>query len=134
MARTQSVELSQPMIITKETRPDPLIHRKINKSPVNPDSIEGITRETDKKVFGTFVNIETPGQPAKICAKLYNGMEYFEKVMEDSVQYTIPLSVSRFINERCSYDQHSYIQDEKGAPIKTGKKVPRYKFMVEMVA
>ncbi len=134
MAKTPQTHLGQQLIVPEEIYNDPLIHKKINRNVVNGDSIEALTRETDKKVIGTFVNIETPGQPAKICAKLYKGMEYFNQVLVDSEKYTIPLSVARFINERCSYEQHSYIQDEKGNPIKTGKKIPRYKFMVEMVA
>lgn len=117
-----------------EVKNDPLIHRKINKHAVNTESIYAMTPESDKKVVGTFMNIECPGQPAKISCKIYRGMEYFSKVFEDQERCTIPLSVSRFINEDVGYDQHSYLQDEKGNPIKTGKKQPRYKFMVEMVA
>jgi len=122
------------MIVPQETKQEPLVHRRINKTPVNKDSIEAMTRETDKNVKGTFVNIETPGQPAKISGKYYKGMEYFSQVMEDSQTYTIPLSVARFINERCFSEQHSYLLDEKGNPIKSGKKQPRYKFMIEMAA
>ncbi len=119
------------MIIPKETRTDPLIHRKINKTPKNLDSIEAITPDTDRDVFGTFVNIECPGQPAKVSAKLYKGMQYFSQTLEDGQQYKIPLSVARFINERCKYEQHTYLTDEKGSPLKTGKFMPRYKFMIE---
>jgi hypothetical protein len=122
------------MITPQETKKDPLIHKRINKTPVNNESIEALTRATDKKVVGTFVNIESPGQPAKICGKYYKDMEYFAKVFEDQERCTIPISVARFINERCYYEQHSYLQDEKGNPIKSGKTQPRYKFMVEMSA
>lgn len=122
------------MIVPQETKKSPLIHKKINQSPVNTDSIEGMTKETDKKVSGTFVNIECPGQPAKICGKFYKEMEYFTKVFEDQEKCTIPLSIARFINERCYYEQHSYLQDEKGNPLKTGRKTPRYKFMIEYMA
>jgi len=126
--------MSQKMITPREVRRDPLTHLRINKTPVNKDSIEAMTPETDKKVHGTFVNIECPGQPGKVCGKYYQGMQYFEKVFEDGQQYTIPLSVARFINERCKYEEHSYLVDEKGEPIKTNKFRPRYKFMIEMVA
>jgi len=122
------------LIVPTETKNDPLIHRKINKTVVNGDSIEAMTPATDKKVYGTFVNIECPGQPGKISAKLYKGMQYFSQTFEDGVQYTIPLSVARFINERCQHEKHSYLQDEKGNPLKSGMKTPRYKFMIEMAA
>jgi hypothetical protein len=121
------IEPSRPVDMTS------IIHSKINKTPVNKESIEAMTRETDKKVIGTFVNIECPGQPAKVCGRYYKGMEYFSKVFEDGERCTIPMSVSRWINERSAYDQHSYLQDERGNPIKTGKKQPRYKFMVEQI-
>lgn len=104
------------------------IHKRINRSPVNVDSIEAITPETDRMVTGTFSNIECPGQPAKICAKLYRDMEYFAQTFEDGQNYTIPLSVARWINERCFFTQNTHLLDEKGQPIKGTKKIPRYKF------
>ena len=123
------------LIMPSETKSDPLIHRRINKTPVNKDSIEAMTPETDKKVFGSFVNIECPGQPAKISGKYYKGMPYFSEVFKDGERYTVPFSVSRFINERCCYDEHSYIQDHNGMPIKNPRPRPRYKFIIEsMVA
>lgn len=109
----------------------PLIHSRINRFPVNKDSIEAMTKETDKNVVGTFVNIETPGQPAKICCRYYKGQEFFNQVFEDGEKYTIPLSVARHINERCFYEPHSYILDDEGNPIKGTKKQPRYKFTAE---
>ena len=119
------------LIVPNEERKDPLIHRKINKSAVNVESIEAITPQTDKKVRGTFVNIECPGQPAKVSAKLYKGMEYFSQVLEDGSIYTIPWSVARYINERIKADKHSYLTDPNGNPIKENKQIPRYKFMIE---
>lgn len=109
----------------------PLIHSRINKSAVNIDSIEALTKETDRMVKGTFVNIECPGQPAKISCKFYKGMEYFAQTLQDGESYTIPMSVARFINERCKYEVHSHLTDEKGNPLKTGKFTPRYKFTAE---
>jgi hypothetical protein len=122
------------MIIPTETKSDPLIHRRINRMPVNKDSIEAMTPETEKKATGTFINVECPGQPAKVCGKFYRGQEFFCKTFEDNEHCTIPLSVARFINERCQLEEHSYLLDEKGNPIKTGKKKARYKFMIDMVA
>jgi hypothetical protein len=104
------------------------IHKPLNKTCVNPDSIEAMTPETDRMVHGTFVNVEYPGQTAKVCCRYYKGQNYFEKVFEDGEDYTIPLSVARHINERCFHEQHSFLQDERGQPLKSGKKVFRYKF------
>ena len=102
-----------------------------NKKPVNKDSIEGITKETDRIVTGTFVNIECPGQSAKICGRYYKGMDFFIKTFMDGEKCSIPLSVARFINERCHYDQHSFLMDDKGQHIKNTKPVARYKFLAE---
>ncbi len=120
--------IAEPTVKVKRT---PLIHAKANKTPVNKDSIEGMTRETDKTVRGTFMNVEYPGQTARVCGKYYKGMEYFAQTFQDGEVYSIPLSVARFINERCYSEQHTYLQDEKGNPLKTGKKITRYKFIIE---
>jgi len=112
----------------------PLISPIANKTPVNITSIEAMTPDKEKNVVGTFVNIECPGQPAKICGRYYRGMQYFEKVINDNERVTIPYSVSRYINERCMYEQHHYSLDEQGNPQKVSKTTARYKFIVEQVA
>ncbi len=109
----------------------PLVHKKINRYAVNTDSIEAMTPETDKLITGTFVNVECPGQTAKICGKYYKGMDYFCKVLNDNERVNIPLSVARFINERCAYEEHTHILDAQGNPVKGNKKRPRYKFLIE---
>ena len=123
--------MAKGMISTVETRQDPLIHKKTNRTKVNINSIYGMTPETDYKVRGQYVNVEYPGLPQKISVKLYNGMPYFNEVLKDGEETVIPLSVARFINEDLGYDQHSYLTDDKGNPLKTGKKVPRGKFIIE---
>ena len=121
----------QKMIIPKEERVDPFFLRKQNKTAINKDSIEGMTRETDKMVTGTFINVECPGQPAKICCKYYKNMPYFSDTFHDNERRTIPLSVARHINERCFFEEQKYILDESGAPLKNPKPRHRYKFVSE---
>jgi hypothetical protein len=123
--------MTKGLIVPVETKTDPLVHRRINRAPVNVESIEAMTPDMDKKVRGTFVNIECPGQPAKISCKLYKGMQYFSETFLDNGTYTIPLSVARHINERCKAFKHSYLMDDKGNPIKEEKPTARYKFIVE---
>jgi len=43
-----------------------LLLTKKNLTPVNTDSIEAMTPETDYDVVGTFVNIEAPGVAQKV--------------------------------------------------------------------
>lgn len=117
------------MIIPKEQRVRVDTHQ--NHTPVNNDSIEGMTPEKDHPVKGSFTNIECPGQPAKISCRYYKGMQPFSKTFEDGEKATIPLSVARHINERCYYEEHSYLLDDEGNPLKTGKTKPRYKFIPE---
>jgi hypothetical protein len=121
--------MAKGLIVPQERKA--LVAGPINKTPVNKDSIEGMNRETDRKVGGEFVNIEAPGQPAKVCGKYYKEMNYFEKVFNDGEKCVIPLSVARFINERCFYNKHGYILDAQGNSIKEEKATPRYKFIIE---
>jgi hypothetical protein len=123
--------MAKGMIQTFEQVRDPLIHKKMNKTAVNTHSIVAMTPETDYKVKGQYVNVEYPGLTQKISVKLYPGMPYFNEVLEDGKTCIIPLSVARWINEEMGYDQHSYITDDKGTPIKSGKKIPRGKFIIE---
>jgi hypothetical protein len=90
-----------------------------------------MTPEKEKKVTGTFINVEYPGQPAKICGRYYKGMQYFSKTFLDGEKAEIPLSVARFINERCHHTKHDNLTDEKGNSIKQDRTFPRYKFMIE---
>ena len=121
------------LIVPIEEKKDPLIHRKINRKPIHTDSIEAMTPEKDKMVYGQFLNVECPGQPAKISGKYYRGMEYYSEVMEDGKKYKIPLSVARFINERCMHFKHTHLMDEKGNPIKSDVPTARYKFIIEQM-
>jgi len=123
--------MAKGMISTLETRSDPLIHKRIGKTPVNTNSIYAMTPEKDYKVRGQFVNVEYPGLSQKISVKLYPGMPYFCETLKDGDTCIIPLSVARFINEDLGYDQHSYLTDDKGNPLKSGKKIPRGKFIIE---
>lgn len=123
--------MAKGMTSTMETKTDPLIHRKIGKTPVNMHSINAMTPESDHKVIGTFVNVEAPGCTQKVSLKLYKGMQYFNEVLHDNEKCTIPFSVARYINEEFAKDEHSYLTDERGSPMKTGRKVPRGKFLIE---
>ncbi len=123
--------MTKGMITLKEEVKDPLIHRRIGKKPVNVNSIYAMTPEMDYKVKGQFVNVEYPGLSQMVCGKYYKGMPYFKEVLNDGETVVIPLSVARWINEEMGYDQHSYIKDERGEPLKTGKKIPRGKFIIE---
>jgi hypothetical protein len=123
--------MAKGMILLNEERKDPLIHRKINRKAVNTNSVYAMTKETDYNVRGQYVNVEYPGLSQKISVKLYKDMPYFNETLIDGQTTVIPLSVARFINEDLGYDMHSYLQDEKGNPIKTGKKIPRGKFIIE---
>lgn len=107
------------------------IQSPIKRTPVNVDSIEGMTRATDKMVFGQFINIEAPDQSAMVCGKFYKGMNYFAKLFKDNEKCTIPLSIARHINERCCTDTHKFILDENGNQIKNPIPKARYKFIIE---
>src|SRR6185437_6047548 len=123
--------MAKNAIAPEQIRKEPLFHKKLNRTPVNTESIFAMTPETDHKVIGTFVNIETPGLSQPFTLKLYKHQEPFREVLSDNQRVTIPFSVARWINEEFCREEHSYIQDEKGQPLKTGKKIPRGKFLIE---
>jgi len=115
------------MTATLET---PLIHKRINKKAVNVDSIEAMTKETDKMVTGEFLHVEYPGQSKRIACRYYKGQEYFNKEMMDGETYTIPLSVARHINERCFREVHGSLLDQNGMPTKSAKRTMLCKFII----
>jgi hypothetical protein len=120
------------MIVPQEKIRDPLIHKKISKTPVNIDSIEGMKPSDNKKVYGEFINLECPGQPAFVCCKYHSWHPYFSRNFKDGEKCTIGLIEARHINERCKYKKHSHILDEKGNPVKDeNSEYPRYKFIIE---
>lgn len=117
---------------TKLIVPDKIragVHVAQNRTPVNVDSIEAMTPEKDHLVTGTFVNIECPGQPAKICCKLYPHMQYFERTFDDGEKATIPLSVARHIKERIFTTTHKHLLDDEGKPVKSDQIRHRYNFV-----
>jgi hypothetical protein len=127
----QKILASKPIIPAE--RQSPLLVKK-NRQPVNVNSIEAMTRETDRMVTGTFVNIECPGQPQYIGGQYYKGMPFFGKVFKDNERCSIPLSVARWINERFAYDKHKHILDPEGNPIKEQYATARGKFIIEHMA
>jgi hypothetical protein len=107
------------------------IHPRINKTPVNIDSIEAMKPEDNKKVYGEFLNVEYPGQTAFVCCKYHKWQEYFSKTFQDGEKATINLIEARHINERCRYTKPTNLIDDRGNPIKDEKYHPRYKFIIE---
>lgn len=100
-----------------------------SRKPVNVDSIEAMTPDTDKLVMGTFVHVQYPGQSKYIYAQYYKGQAPFEMQMEDGEVYTIPLSVARHINERIFEHEHSTLLDVNGNQIKSAKKKHHTRFL-----
>lgn len=102
---------------------------KSNK-PVNKDSIEAMTKATDRMVKGIFKNLECPNQPGFVGCRMYKDQPVFQKWFRDGEEAEIPLSVARHINENTSYDVHGYLLDSDGHYIKgTGRNVQRYEFV-----
>lgn len=128
-----STEMMQEhqLVTLKQSYDDfPLIHAACNKTAVNVDSIEAMTRETDYKVRGTFIHVEYPGQPLTVSCRYYKGMQYFSKTLMDGEEYVIPLSVARHINERIENETHKHLTDGNGNAIKGSKKISKCKFMI----
>jgi len=101
----------------------------LSRVPVNVDSVEAFTPETDRMVTGIFRNIECPGQPARIHMRLYKGMPIFNQVLKDGHKYTIPLSVARGIKQYCCHVKHGYLLGENGEHEKVDQPFVRYEFV-----
>ncbi len=113
-----------------QEKKNPMIIGQVSKKPVNTESIEAMTPETDRPVRGTFKNLESPGNMGFVGCLLYKGMPYWQKWFDDGEEATIPLSVARHINENTSYPIQAYLLDSKGNYMKgTGKIVQRYQFV-----
>lgn len=121
---------TQSPIVAKKS--NGIIHTKKNLTPVNTDSIEAMTPETDYMVTGTFVNIEAPGVAHPFNGIYYAGMKYFSEVLQENVTYTIPYSVARWINERFCHEKAKYLKNDKGEDVKdNNNKIFRGKFIIE---
>ncbi len=115
---------------TVQVSKKPIIIGQRSKVPVNLDSIEAMTAETDRMVKGKFKNLEAPGQPGFVAGLFYRGMPYWQKWFDDGEEAEIPLSIARHINENTKYPVQGYILDSNGNYIKgTGREVSRYEFI-----
>lgn len=119
MAKPKKVE-EQPKFVEKAKR---------TSTPVNVDSVEAFTKDTDRMVTGVFRNIESPGQPARVTMRLYKGQQPFNQVFEDGVLYTIPLSIARGIKEYCQHVKHDFLLGDDGKQLKVNKPFTRYEFV-----
>lgn len=116
--------------VKKVEEPTPIVEKapSISKA-VNLDSVEAFNKQNDRMVTGIFRNIESPGQPARINMRIYKGQEPFNKVLEDGILYTIPLSVARGIKQYCQHLKHDYLLDDHGKNMKVNKPFARYEFV-----
>jgi hypothetical protein len=101
----------------------------IGKTAKNLESVEAMTPETDRMVTGIFRNIECPGQPARVCMRLYKGMAIFNQVLEDGILYTIPLSVAKGIKQYCAHIKHDHLLGDNGKHLKINNPFNRYEFV-----
>lgn len=106
-----------------------LMPKTMGKKAVNVNSIEAITKETDKTVTGTFIHVQYPGQSKYIHCRYYEGQIPFSKNLMDGEVYTVPLSVARHINERVFEIEHSNLLDSQGNAMKSEKKKHHTRFL-----
>ncbi len=96
-----------------------------------------------KPVRGIFKYYECPGASTKITQHKYPGQKIFEMVMQDGMEYEVPLWVARWLNGiditakacngkigSCSYARHQYSIDKNtGQPIQVeGQRTQRFGF------
>lgn len=105
------------------------------------DKLARIQEEDMKMVKGVFQNFETPGGSLPLQIRKYKG-HFFNQVLEDGKEYSVPLYVARHLNGfdaiathidgkvgTCSYPISSYLMDASGSPIiSTAKRKKRFGF------
>jgi hypothetical protein len=116
-----------PMLIDNDY---PDIFKIRSRRPVNIDSIEAMTTQTDYLVRGTFIHIEYPGQSLDVACKYYKDQRFFAKRMNDQQEYVIPYSVARHINERILNINHKHLLDSQGNAIKASNNLSKCKFII----
>ncbi len=87
-------------------------------------------KEESKMVKGIFRCHEPPGGCVKFSFKKYKWDPVRTYTLYDGMEYELPLSVARHLNQNCNYPIHSYIMDAKGQPLvdRAGKKFQRMNF------
>jgi len=74
--------------------------------------------EHDKQlVKGRFNYKENPGGRFKLSQKLGKSFPLFRETMIDGHEYTIPLGVAKYINNKCRYPRIVPAVDDKGREI-----------------
>lgn len=84
-------------------------------------------------VRGRFNYKENPGGRFKIANKMGKGTKLFRDTFIDGHEYTIPLFVAQYINNKCNYPRLTSAVDEKGREIPNTQveiKVQRAEFSI----
>ena len=88
------------------------------------EKLDHFIKEETRMVKGIFQFFECPGGSTKVVVRKYPGVPQFEKVMQDGLEYEIPLYVARHLNGidvtasaingklgTCSYPVHGFMMD-----------------------
>lgn len=98
------------------------------------EKLERMMKDDLRKVRGTFQFFECPGGSQRIQLRKYKG-HFFDQVMVDGEEYTVPLYVARHLNgiditaealngkiNSCAYPIHGFIsKNNELAPSSTGE-------------
>lgn len=98
-------------------------------APMN-DKFEQMRKADAKLVKGVFQDNEVKGGHVTFPFKKWKGDELKVYTLIDGEEYELPIAVVKHLNSGCCYDQHSYLQDVHGKPLKSGRKVHRFAFKV----
>jgi hypothetical protein len=92
------------------------------KKELSKEKLENYIKEETVLVKGVFQLFDNPGATHRVMVKKYPGVPMFDKVMQDGMEYEIPLYVARHLNgidvtaERvngkigtCSYPVHGFL-------------------------
>lgn len=92
-----------------------------------------MTEHDNQMVRGRFSYRENPGGLFKFAAKFGKGFTLFREKFKDGHEYTIPLGVAKYLNQKCKYPRLVPALDEKGREIPNTSveiMVPRVEFSI----
>jgi hypothetical protein len=116
----QFVDVASSITPTEYGAGSPAITK--SQKELSKEKLENYIKEETKLVKGVFQLFDNPGATHRVMVRKYPGVPMFDKVMQDGMEYEIPLYVARHLNgidvtaERingkigsCSYPVHGFL-------------------------
>lgn len=120
--------------VEAENKQEQVIHEKRRKRRAHAEmmekkniNLEEMRQEDNRKVKGVFKCFQPVGGSVSFYFKKYRGDNITRYDLEDGKTYELPLMVANHLNENCYEEDHKFLLDQWGNPIR-GKGKRRHRF------